>query len=319
MSAVNNQSVIDDINNAFEVRAASFGDTPAGFGSVFAVTEPVDSRTGTITHIGPPPVLREWVDEKVNQTWRAYSQTYTLKRFHKTFELDRMDVEYDRVGIWGPKMAQFFGSTSADVDKYLTSVLVSNPTGYDGVALFSASHPHGAAGATQSNTTSSALSWSTVEAAKVAGMSLKWENGEPIDGDYQTLMVGPSNATKGFDITGSDQRIQVSSNAGVITEQGASASDTVAAVVRPNVMQMYGGGRMNLIINPRLTGSQAGYWYLFRGPGALVHKIGRPLTGYKMTDMEGPLRYGRDKYSWSMECDWVAIAGLWQYCYAGLA
>lgn len=76
-------------------------------------------------------------------------------------------------------------------------------TCWDGLAFFSASHVIQHTGATQSNTSSTALSYASLVAARVAMMKIKDDNGEPLLVMPNLLVVPPDLYDTALKITGS--------------------------------------------------------------------------------------------------------------------
>jgi phage major head subunit gpT-like protein len=310
-----NQSVIDTANTAFLTKFEEmFQRGDQGFWKLFTEIVPAKSENITINFLGDMPTMREWVGNKVYQVMRAYSQTAKLKTWEKSFYLYRKEVEYDMTGMVGTRINQFMRSLDY-YDKMVTDVLVGNPTGYDGVALFSASHPNGPAGATQSNVTTSALSFATFEAAQQAGAELRSENSEPMFVTYDTLMVGPKNQTVALEIADADERKVWVKNDGTFGNQGSTSTNIVGGISVPNVYV----GKYDVVINPRLVGAYDDYAFLLSTKGPIKPIVvyeGKPPTAYSQIDMEGEKRFNADIFAWSVEADSVAVAGPWQAAYA---
>lgn len=312
-----NQSYLDDVNTTFLTKFNELYERGGpGSWQIFTEIVNVSSKNIQIDLFGAfGATWREWIGPKVYNIVRLYEQTATLKRWEKSFYLDRMDLDYDKSGALGRKI-DYFLNTISFYDKIATDVLVSNPTGYDGVALFSASHPHGPALATQSNTTTSALSFSTFESALIAGQSFQDETSEPFEVIYDTIMVGPKLQTVAFEIAGVDRKVWVK-NDGTFGAQGSTSTNIVGGFAVNNVYE----GKYKVIINPRLVGTYDDYWYLMStgsGPKPIVIYQGRAPQAYKMTEMESGLRFQEDKFAWSLEADAVAVAGAWPTIYAGI-
>lgn len=282
--------------------------------------ESIPTDTDRIEHdvIEAFPVIRKWEGEKQFKSAQAATQSIRVYPYEASFEEDRLKVQADRTGQVGRRIQQFLANTAYAMDKLAHEALVANPTGYDGVALYSASHPRGPAGAPQSNTTTSALSFATFEAAMVAGASLRDANGEPLGVSYNLLRVGPKLAALAREITGSNERIVSIDNAGAI-----DSGTRVAATSIPNVrgLQVFTGGSVDVIVDPRLVGTYDDYWYLFdtnRGAPALVAYVFRAFEGISQDEMTDDGRFLSDKLRFSVEGDVGFGAGAWQTTYAGI-
>jgi len=318
-NSINNGSYLDNANIAFQERFQDlYGATAPGSYQTFAEVVPTDAKVTQVDAFGAfGATWREWVGPKVFMTTRLYTQQVTLKRWEKSFYLDRMDYQYDRTGKVGRKINQFLSGASF-YDKIATDVLVANGTGYDGVALYSSSHPHGASGATQSNVTTSAFSENAVEAAMIAMQSYQDEAGEPLGGGIvaDTIMVGPKNMIAALEFAGVDRKVWVKSD-GTFGHEGATSTSIVGGFAMNNIWQ----GKFTVVVNPRLVGAYDDYWYLFSsstGAKAVIIYEGRAPVAIAKTQMEDDLRFFQDKMAWSMEADAVGASGAWMTTYAGI-
>lgn len=324
MGFVTDQSKLDAASTYFETRFGELyntGGLVTGYYERLTTKIPTDSKKIQVDFLGSLPAVEKWVGAKTFKTIRNYQQTATLDKWHKTFRIDRMDVRYDRTGQVGSKIDAFLNDLASFYDKIVTDVFVSNPTGYDGVALFSASHPHGPAGATQSNLTTSALSFATFNTAMVAIMGYLDESSEPLpvtQFGQLTLMVGPKLLTTALEIAEAELK-PVGVDAGnVFYEPGATPGTNVAATTRYNVWR----GKVDVIVNNRLNGTYDDYWFLLNNtvPGAspILLYEGRAPEPIPCTDMDSTPRFINDEFWYSVEADAVAVAGAWQTVYAGI-
>jgi phage major head subunit gpT-like protein len=294
-----------------------FKGAPAGPWNELALVVPTDSVLNETNVFGAMPVVREWIGQKQYQSRRAYTQTVRIKKYEQSTVLDRLDVQADRTGQIGRHIQQFVQSANETIyDKVVHDVAFSNsgngPTGYDGVALLSGSHPHAAAGGTSSNLSSTALSFAQFDAVMQACAALKLENGEPMGIMYDTLIVGPKLQKIAKEITQSNERIIAVAN------DGLEAGTRVAAASIPNV---FGGGQLKLIVDPRLTGTQDDYYYFIDSS-----KSAKPFVLYEFRapeaidqfamDSEG--RFNFDEMRMSVEADFAVAAGAWQTIYGGV-
>lgn len=319
--AVTDRSILDNASTTFkELAAEIFGEKrPPGVYQAFTSVFNTDSKIVEHDVLEAMPVAREWVGAKQFGDVQAASTTLTLKSYEASFRIKRLDVQTDRTGMTGRRIASFLSDTAYMYDDQAHQVLFANPTGYDGVALFSASHPRGPSGATQSNTTSSALSLSTFETAMQTGASLRDANGQPLMISYDTLIVGPKLAGLAREITGSAERIVAVDNS------GAESGTRVAAAALPSFrgVQVFGGGSVNVVVDPRmpLGGTYDDYWYLVdtsRGASPIVGYEFRGPEAVTLDSMDSPARFDLDEFRYSVEFDVVFGAGVWQVAYAGI-
>ena len=147
--AVTDRSIIDNASTAYKELAEGIfgGRTPPGVYQAFATVSPTDSKIVEHDVLEAMPVAREWVGAKQYDDVQAASTTLTLKSYEASFRIKRLDLLTDRTGMVGRRLSNFLSDTAYMYDALAHDVLFSNPTGYDGVALFSASHPRGPAAA----------------------------------------------------------------------------------------------------------------------------------------------------------------------------
>lgn len=314
-SHITGQDVLDAANATAEVRFQELFETDLDSGIFSRMGEevPTDAKSGEVDFLGAMPVLQKWVGPKKPQTTRAYEHTYSLEQYEATIEEKKFNFRYDRLGLISRRIARFQDRQMYWREKLVFDELVTNPTGYDDVSLFSASHPHGPSGATQSNTTTSALSVSTLNTAMVAGAELQDEAGEPLGISYDLMVVGPKLAKPARQLTGSERLVGIS-NAGALD----ATSNVVGGARMPNHLT---GGMMDVLVWPRLTGTYDDYWYLFdtsKGVPAMLLFVGRSLEWIPQTNPDGEAAFVNGIMRWGVEADADPIAGAWQVAYAGI-
>jgi phage major head subunit gpT-like protein len=319
--AVTDRSIIENASTTFrELAAEIFGaGRPPGVYQAFTNVFPTDSKIVEHDVLEAMPVAREWVGAKQYNDVQAAAHTLTLKSFEASFRIKRLDLQTDRTGIVGRRIASFLSDTAYMYDAEAHSVLFSNPTGYDGVPLFSSAHPRGPGGGNQSNTTTSALSLATFESAMQTGASLRDVNGQPLMISYDTLIVGPKLAAVAREITGSTERVAA------VNSSGEESGTRIAATSLPNFrgVQVFSGGSVNVVVDPRMPlGSvQDDYWYLVdtsRGASPIVGYEFRAPEAVTLDSMDSPARFDLDEFRYSVEFDIVFGAGVWQVAYAGI-
>lgn len=261
------------------------------------------------------PVLREWLGPKRFDDVRFSSFSVKMKSYEKSFRIKRRKLEGMSIPDLSSRIQSWLGLYTAWYDNLVVSALLANGTCYDGVALFSASHPRGPAGATQSNITTSAFSVAVHKAALLAMQSLADENGESFEISPNLFIVGPKRLPDALEITQSKERIVAVDNS------GAESGTRVAAATIPNVFsgpELYGGGSMTVMCSKRLIGSNAekGFYVdTTKGARPIVLFEKRAPTPVAMVDMTSPARFYRDEYEWSLEGDMVAAPAAWQTAY----
>ena len=313
--ALTNAEILENASKTYhDLFDSIFENGAPGFYELFSEVISTDSVLNEIDVMETMPQVREWIGEKTFRDIFVSNFTATVKNYEKSMSFKRMTVTGDRTGKVAKRLASFLasgGDGGSIYDLLSTAALVANGLCYDGSALFSASHPRGPAGANQSNITTTALSFGNHDAINIAGSSLRDNESEPMGISYDTLMVGPKNKKMGMQITQSTERVFALNAAGA-----EATSSVVAAASAPNV---FGGGEMALVVNPRLVGTYDDYcYYLDTSKGV------RPIVGYEMRapepveqfSMEAEDRFKRDKLNASVECDIVFAPAAWQVAHA---
>ena len=315
---ITNQAILDTASTTFRAAFDEIFELGApGAWSNYTEIIPTSSKVNEVDILETMPVVREWTGAKIFPDIRASSFSLTVRKYEKSFAIDRLDAMADTTGLIGRRIASFIsagGDGGSIYDRIAHLALTANGVGYDGVALFSAAHPRGSGGATQSNITTTALSFANHRAILTTMQSLTDENGEPLRISPDVLMVGPSNAALGMEITGSDKRLQLVTAAGVLDPAAAG----VAAATVPNV---FGGGMMDLVVDPRLVGAFDDHYYYvdrMRGPKPILGYEFRAPEGIEQTAMDDEGRFMNDELRFSVECDVVFGSGDWHVAHAGI-
>ena len=185
--------------------------------------------------------LREWLGPRVALNLAERQFTVTNRKFEGSIQITRDQIEDDNLGMFAsvsvPQLAQ---AARKHPDQLFVTYLSNNPVGFDGVALFSSSHPiNDGSGNNYSNTNSLALSadnfntvWSTMAA-------YKGEDGQPLGIQPNLLIVPPQLKKMALEIL----------NATMTTGSNVAGGT--------NVLQ----GWADVLVMPELAGS-ATQWYL---------------------------------------------------------
>lgn len=314
--AIQNQTIIDAASTAFRAKFDEvFAAQPAGAWQLYTEQINTDALVNEVDLLETQPIIQEWTGAKRFQSVRASNFTATIKSYERSFEIKRLSLLGDRTGLIGRRISNLMGDAGQIYDNLCFAGMIANPVGYDGVAVYNNAHPRGPGGATQSNITTSAFSFAQHDAIMAAGASLRDENSEPLRISYDTLIVGPSLKKLATEVTQSRERIVPITAAGVTD----AAASNVAAATIPNV---YGGGEMTLVVDPRLVGTNAAkYLYVDskRGPKPFIIYVFRSPTPVEQTQMDNDGRFMHDVFRYSVEADLVVTAGAWQVSYFGNA
>jgi len=209
--------------------------------------------------------LHEWVGAR--QIDNVVARDYTLrnKDWEKTIGLDRNKVKDDTYGVFGPAVAQLGVQAKQWPDDVMTAVLEAGTTetGWDGEYFFDTDHPVDFDDSTKGTFSNLKVgsTWNletdpiaVYKAIRKLGMKYKASNGRPLNVMFDTLMVPPDLEDAGLMLVKSDTRVQV--------VQNVAASQNVAAAGVTNIYQ----GALTLIVNPRLTVTDAYYFMETRRP-----------------------------------------------------
>jgi len=321
MGGITNQATLDTASTTFHaVWDEIFERGTPGLYSTFTEVISTDSKVNELDLLETMPVIRQWLGAKEFNAIRASSLSSTIKKYEKSLELDRLDVQSDRTGLIGRRIRAFLSQDGGQIyDKICTDRLLANPTCYDGAALFSASHPRGPSG-NQSNTSTTALSFTQHDTVMQTGAAIRDANGEPLGIGYNVLMVGPKLQRLGMEITQSTERVVGIDSAGAVDSGTRLAAASIPNVWGPGSM-IFGGGSMTLVINPRLVGTYDDYYYYFDAT-----KAAKPIVLFEFrapepieaTSMDAEARFMLDKLRFSVECDVAAEPGAWQVAFGGL-
>lgn len=316
-----NTSAFQGTQIAFQAVAEEFFNRSRqqGYFDPFCKRGTTDSVINTKDVIESMPTLRKWVGEKEYRDSRYSSVTTRVEPYEKSFEEKRLVIEQGlRDGTLTQRIQQNFGALmDADLDLIATEYLLSNPTCYDGTALFNASHPRGPSGATQSNYSTTALSGTQHNAVLVAMASLRDINGVSWRIQPKILMVGPALASTAREVTGSLMRYAA------INAAGAEATASVVAassVDNFRGLDVFTGGTIDVVVNPNFVGTHAAkYLYLSAAGDARpmsldIYKRPRAVS---LTRMEDAPRFNNDVFRYSLEVDLCLSPGAWQSAYLG--
>jgi phage major head subunit gpT-like protein len=304
-----------NINTTFELMADElFKEKLPGNYELYTDIMPTTTETMEMDWIGETPLMREWLGAKIIEGMRSYLHTLILSSYEATTSVRRKSITYGRVPAIQKRLGQFLQQQAGVYNYGSIAKLITNPTGYDGVSIFSASHPFAADGGTFSNYSTNSLTEANYETARIAMQSYKTEKGRDFEIVPDTIIVGPA-------LEGNAKRLFKAEDRLVVVDQSGSeaTSFVVAAGRKSNIWQ----GELQVVVEPRLTGSYAYYWILLdtSKPGIkpVIIMEGRKPEPLYLTDMSDPERFWFDRYVYSVEGDFSFNAGFWQTAYGNLA
>jgi phage major head subunit gpT-like protein len=244
--------------------------------------------------------MRQWIGDKQYDSFRMYRKDIQVLPFEKTFKIQRRELIEDTTDAINSKIDTFVGAQAQAFDYKVWEKFLTNPTGIDGVALLSTTHPFGSS-TTWSNKVTNALTYAEYNTGKIAMRALKGEAGRFFGTRPTHLFVGPALERIAKEITGADRPV-------VYTTAGAEAASGTAnsAIVRSNVYQ---GDVQVVIVEHFANGTNDNDWILLDAtkgvmPMCLVRQ--RDLESIEQTDMTSPKRFENDAFVWSVEADFGA-------------
>lgn len=133
----------------------AFTAVPADYERI-AMVIPSSTTSEQYGWLGQVPGFREWLGDRVVQNIETHDFTIKNKDYENTVGVDRNAIEDDRVGVYGPIMAELGRNAAAHPNELVFALLKTGFSGlsYDGKPFFATDHPYtkpdGKAG-TQSN------------------------------------------------------------------------------------------------------------------------------------------------------------------------
>lgn len=256
-----------------------------------ATTIPSSSKYNSYNWMGQIPGIREWIGEREIQNLDNFQYLIANKSFEMTVGVPREDIEDDNYGVYTPMMSMM-GEQTADFPNSL--VFGSMKRGFkekcfDGKAFFAADHPVGKE--SYSNKGTAELSEESYAAARTAMMSIKGDNGKPLNIVPDLLIVSPKNEHKARLILKADQ---INGTTNVL-------KDTA-----------------ELLVSTELAGESENTWYLLCTKRFLKPFIFQQRKKFKFVSMnkeDDTNVFMRKEYLYGVDGRCNAGYGFWQMAY----
>ena len=295
------------LNTEVEVQFQELFSAGSGIaGSHTEYTDVSSGHTGTtleINVVGAVPVLREWVGARHSDGVRGYKQTNVRKDYEKTLRVFETDYDSQGGDALRRRVTDFLPTVGYDVTKIAHDFWLTNPDCYDGVSLYSASHVHGAADATQSNLTSSDLSLSTAYAAINAMRQLTDNKGRNLGINPNKIYVGGLLLPRALEIFQAENRVIG------IDFNGNESGNRLAAAASNNVYR----GMLDVVYDPLLTGYTA---YIMDTTKNAKPILLREIAGYpdltSLTAKTDANVFFNREYVWGVQWASILACGAWQ-------
>ena len=295
---------------AADMRLQAVWDKAPSFMEKIGSVIPCPSTTMLMPWLQIFPQLREWHGDRKFNNYVANNLSFTPKLYELSMEISRSELEDDMHGLWlSMAPERITREVKLQPDKLVSALLESNPSTFDGVAFFSASHPvdfsDAASPTTNSNVKlSAALSADNVQALRAQLINLKGADGLPLGNIPNVIMVPPQ-----LELTAR----QIAFSSFYPTASGAGGGGSAVGPVS-NVMQ----GLYDVVVNPYLT--DASKWYLVCTNGGVSPLLwierSAPQISYQVNP-EDFMVFNRDKFAIGVRRRGVPGLGLYYFMGVG--
>jgi phage major head subunit gpT-like protein len=285
------------VNGATDV----FNRDQAGTWAMFCEEYPTEGALSVqIKMGGDTPVIRQWIGDKQFGQFRELNKTLLTLPYEASMALMRREVDGDPSGIINGRIDRFLAGQNYIKDKLVWEKYLTNPTGIDGVALISDTHPYGSASGVWDNKTTDALSFTGYKNAKNQMREIKSENGEQMNLAPTHLFCGPDLERTALEIVGPTRPV---------TYVTAGAADPTSGTVGGvGVIGNVYAGEVTVVIVNRFSdgGTHDGDWFIMdaskglKPMGLASFRNPEAITQVAM-DSEG--RFIKDQYRFSIEAD----------------
>lgn len=252
---------------------------------------PSESASNTYPLAMDPGAVREWESgERVIRSLELGSYQIFNKRYEKTLGINRDHVADDVTGALMARARMLGDKFKKHPDAMIASIFSSNPTGLDGVALFSASHqrnPVKPDGNTYSNLyTTRPLTKDNLAYVRAKMLALLGPDGEPLNNNPRLLIVPPELEIVARELSG---------NQFITNTLGATPAAGAATI--ENAMR----GMFDVLVIPQLSAISVEDWYLAdvsTEDRPFIMQPRDPLQLDAFFDPKDPAVFNRNEYVW---------------------
>lgn len=149
-------------------------------------------------------LMREWIGPRLIQNLYTHEMLIRNRDYELTVAVARNDIEDDKLGVYAPRFADMGQATRQWPDQLVEERLQANPNGFDGVAMFAATHPLDPAG-NQDNDYALALNAANYRTNRQLMMAYTGEDGRPLKVVPNLLVVPPQLEGAAKDIVKADK------------------------------------------------------------------------------------------------------------------
>jgi phage major head subunit gpT-like protein len=175
-----------------KIFGAAFKTRPTPLRDQLAMTVTSTTKTQTYGWMSPLMKMRKWVGPRVIQSLKANTYLIENEPYEATFSVDRDNIEDDQLGLFDTRVQELAYVGARLPDNLVLDALLAGDTGlgFDGLAMFSASHTLDSDGV-QSNLADIPFSpggWAFVRATMQAYTG---ENHEPLGVSPNLVVIPP--------------------------------------------------------------------------------------------------------------------------------
>ncbi len=310
-----NAQNLDAANTAFTTAFGDvFGLRVPGTWSQFTYKFAAEGKSMEMVAADINGTFREWGLEsgggpRQSKDLLAYAQNFKLRKWELTIEVDVDDVNGDRTGAVGSRLADFVSRGAVLYDQIVFDHLLTNPTCADGLSLLNNSHTN-VNGGTYDNLTTDALSFASFRTGVEVMKDVSDAGGTPLGIKPSHLVVGPELERLAMEITGSDRPVGLST---------AGAQDATSNVNAATRLTNYLGGSYGVIVSPHIQNSE---WFLM----ALGHGNIKPMAlaefqaprADQLTNPTDANVFYRDSFVYGISAKATPAGGAWQTIYGSV-
>lgn len=188
--------------------------------------------------------MRKWVGPRQVKNLTGRMLTMTEEPYEETVGIRSRDIETDNWGMYMTNIQELAVGAKQLWDKLAIEALTNPGNWIDNKAFFATDRKYGKA--TICNKTTDALTSASFKTARQTMLSYAGHTGDPLTIVPDTLMVGPALESTAWDILENDYAVL----------NGATVKNSTKGLAK-------------ILINPRLTGNAANYWFLMATAGPI--------------------------------------------------
>lgn len=283
-----NSATLDSLRTRFDGKFTGAYKGTEVWHPKLATTVPSDTKSNTYGWAALQTALREWIGPRVAQNLSEHSYVLANKKYEGTIELDRDDIEDDNLGIFAAVTVPGLARASAKhPDRLLKALIQSNPTAFDGKALFANDHPcFDKGGNTYDNLNTNALDGGGVATAYAQMASIIGEDGNPLEITPSLIVCPP----------------QLRREAMVVMQSTTYALPGSIATVGSATVDNPLRGWMDVLVLPELA-NEPTVWYMIDATKPVmpfIYQVRDEAQLVARIDPNDPKVFDTDKFTWGV-------------------